>query len=200
MSPMKPRNAPEFWRTLAEKDGANLDALVGDEFASRLPEAFDRVERRSFLKLMGASLALAGMAGCTRQPPEQIIPGKPLFYATAMTLGGRATGILVESHEGRPTKIEGNPLHPASLGATDVFGQGALLDLYDPDRMQTVSRLGEILPWSAFIGAMRTATTALQATKGAGLRILTETVCSPTLAAQIDELLARFPAAVWHQW
>ncbi len=207
---MKPGNAPEFWRTLAEQQGADLRDLVGDEFASRLPEAFDPVERRAFLKLMGASLALAGMAGCTRQPPEQIlpyvrqpetiVPGTPLFYATAMTLGGRATGILVESHEGRPTKIEGNPSHPASLGATDVFAQASLLDLYDPDRMQTLSHVGEILPWSAFIGAMRTVTTSQQATKGAGLRILTETVCSPTLAAQIQDLLARFPAAAWHQW
>ena len=117
-----------------------------------------------------------------------------------MTLGGRATGLLVESHEGRPTKIEGNPLHPASLGATDAFAQAALLDLYDPDRMQTLTHRGEILPWSSFLGAMRTVTTAQQATKGAGLRILTETVCSPTLAAQIDEILARFPAAAWHQW
>ncbi|HKY22204.1 MAG TPA: 4Fe-4S dicluster domain-containing protein [Vicinamibacterales bacterium] len=210
MSSLKPDNAPEFWRTLAEKDGANLGELVGDEFASRLPGTFDQVERRAFLKLMGASLALAGMAGCTRQPPEQIlpyvrqpetiIPGKPLSYATAMTLGGRATGILVESHEGRPTKIEGNPSHPASLGATDVFAQAALLDLYDPDRMQTLSHVGEILPWSAFIGAMRTVMTSQHATKGAGLRILTETVCSPTLAAQIEDVLARFPAAVWHQW
>ena len=142
---------------------------------------------------MGASLALAGMAGCTRQPPEQIlpyvrqpenvVPGRPLFYATAMTLGGRATGVLVESHEGRPTKIEGNPSHPASLGATDVFAQAALLDLYDPDRMRTLTHMGEIVPWSAFIGAMRTVATTQQATKGAGLRILTETVCSPTLAA-----------------
>ena len=207
---MKPGSAPEFWRTLEEQQGANLDELVGDEFASRLPESFDAVERRAFLKLMGASLAFAGMAGCTRQPPEQIlpyarqpegiVPGKPLFYATAMTLGGRATGILVESHEGRPTKIEGNPLHPASLGATDVFAQAALLDLYDPDRMQTLTHTGEILPWSAFLGAMRTVTNAQQASKGAGLRILTETVCSPTLASQIDDILARFPAAVWHQW
>ena len=108
---------------------------------------------------------LAGMAGCTRQPPEQIlpyvrqpenvVPGRPLFYATAMTLGGRATGLLVESHEGRPTKIEGNPSHPASLGATDAFAQAALLDLYDPDRMRTLTQLGEIFPWSAFIGAPR---------------------------------------------
>ena len=207
---MKSRTAPEFWRTLAEQDGANLEELVGDEFASRLPDSFSLVERRSFLKLMGASLALAGMAGCTRQPaeqivpyvrqPEQIVPGKPLFYATAMTLGGRATGLLVESHEGRPTKIEGNPLHPASLGATDVFAQAALLDLYDPDRMQTLTYRGEILPWSAFLGAMNTVTATETATGGTGLRILTETICSPTLAAQIEELLTRFPSASWHQW
>ncbi len=207
---MKPLSAPEFWRTLDEQQGANLDELVGDEFASRLPEPLDAIERRSFLKLMGASLALAGMAGCTRQPPEQIlpyvrqpenvVPGRPLFYATAVTLGGRATGVLVESHEGRPTKIEGNPSHPASLGATDIFAQAALLDLYDPDRMRTLTHMGDIFPWSAFIGAMRTAASAQQAAKGGGLRILTETVTSPTLAAQIEEILARFPAAVWHQW
>jgi MoCo/4Fe-4S cofactor protein with predicted Tat translocation signal len=206
----RPGSAPEFWRTLAEKNGANLDELVGDEFASRLPESFDAVERRSFLKLMGASIALAGMAGCTRQPPEQIlpyvrqpenvVPGRPLYFATAMTIGGRATGLLVESHEGRPTKIEGNPSHPSSLGATDVFAQAALLDLYDPDRMQTLTHMGDIFPWPAFIGAMRTAATSQQAAKGAGLRILTETVSSPTLAAQIEEILTRFPAAMWHQW
>jgi MoCo/4Fe-4S cofactor protein with predicted Tat translocation signal len=210
MSPITPGSASEFWRTLAEKDGASLDELVGDEFASRLPESFDQVERRHFLKLMGASLALAGMSGCTRQPaeqilpyvrqPEEIVPGRPLFYATAMTLGGRAAGLLVESHEGRPTKIEGNPLHPASLGATDAFAQAALLDLYDPDRMQTLTHRGEILPWSSFLGAMRTLTTNQQASKGAGLRVLTESLCSPTLAAQLDEILARFPAARWHQW
>jgi molybdopterin-containing oxidoreductase family iron-sulfur binding subunit len=209
VAPGRPASAPAFWRTLEEQRGASLDELVGDEFASRLP-AFDAVERRSFLKLMGASLALAGMSGCTRQPPEQIlpyvrqpenvIPGRPLVYATAMTLGGRATGLLVESHEGRPTKIEGNPSHPASLGATDVFAQAALLDLYDPDRMRTLTNMGDIVPWSAFIGAMRTVSIAQQATKGAGLRILTETVDSPTLAAQIEEILARFPAATWHQW
>src|SRR5688500_20320310 len=105
MSQMKPASAQEFWRTLEEKNGANLDDLVGDEFASRLPETFDAVERRSFLKLMGASLALAGMAGCTRQPPEQIlpyvrqtahvVPGRPLFSATAITIAGHTTGLLV---------------------------------------------------------------------------------------------------------
>src|SRR5687767_7776205 len=181
MPPIKPRSAPEFWRTLEEQQGEHLNELVGDEFASRLPTDFDAVERRTFLKLMGASLALAGMAGCTRQPteqilpyvrqPENVVPGRPLFYATAMTLGGRATGLLVESHEGRPTKIEGNPSHPGSLGATDVYSQAALLDLYDPDRMRTLTHRGEIYPWSAFIGAMRTVSTAQRATNGAGLRI-----------------------------
>ena len=117
-----------------------------------------------------------------------------------MPLGGVATGLLVESHEGRPTKIEGNPLHPGSLGASDVFAQAAVLGLYDPDRSQTLTNLGEIRPWSAFLGAMRAALTAQQPLKGAGLRILTESVSSPTLAAQIRELLARFPSAKWHQW
>jgi molybdopterin-containing oxidoreductase family iron-sulfur binding subunit len=100
---------------------------------------------------MAASLALAGIsAACTRQPtesivpyvrqPEQFIPGRPLYYATAMTLGGYATGLLVESHLGRPTKIEGNELHPASLGATDAFAQASILSLYDPDRSQSRAR------------------------------------------------------------
>ena len=210
MPPLTPGSAAGFWRTLAEKEGADLGELVGDEFASRLPDSFDPVERRAFLRLLGASIALAGMTGCTKQPaeqivpysrqPEDIVPGRPLFYATSMVLGGRATGLLVESHEGRPTKIEGNPLHPASLGATDTFAQAALLDLYDPDRMQTLTYLGDILPWSGFIGAMRSVATAQAATKGAGLRILTETVCSPTLAWQLEDILARFPAATWHQW
>ena len=107
---------------------------------------------------MGASLALAGLSACTRQPtekvfpyvkaPECIVPGEPLFFATAMPLGGIATGLLVESHMGRPTKIEGNPDHPASLGATDVFAQASVLGLYDPDRSQVVRHLGEVQTWA----------------------------------------------------
>src|SRR5207253_9075044 len=114
----------------------------------------DPVARGGFLRLMGASLALAGVSACTRQPaerivpyvrqPEELVPGRPLFYATAMTIGGVAAGLLVESHEGRPTKIEGNPQHPSSLGASDVYAQAAILGLYDPDRSQTLTNLGEI--------------------------------------------------------
>jgi Fe-S-cluster-containing dehydrogenase component len=168
------------------------------------------VDRREFLRLMGASLALAGLGACTRQPTETIVPyvrqpehvvlGEPLYFATAMPLGGFATGLLVESHEGRPTKVEGNPEHPASLGATDAIAQASVLGLYDPDRSQVVTSAGEIRPWSAFVAAMRAALEAQRAARGAGLRLLTETVTSPSLAQQIRALLRAFPAARWHQW
>ncbi len=200
-----------FWRTAAElADDPAFRDRIANEFPSAIEAITDPVARRTFLKLMGASIALAGATGCTRQPPELIlpyvrqpegiVPGKPLFYATAMALGGVATGLLVESHEGRPTKIEGNPLHPGSLGATDVFAQAAILSLYDPDRSQTLTYLGDIRPWSAFLGAIRGALGAQSATKGAAVRLLTESVNSPTLAAQIRDVLTHFPAARWHQW
>jgi molybdopterin-containing oxidoreductase family iron-sulfur binding subunit len=202
---------PRWWRTLEERAGSpEFQERLYNEFPSQIEAIVDPVQRRTFLKLMGASLALAGVTACTRQPeekivpyvrqPEEIIPGRPLFYATAMAMGGVATGLLVESHEGRPTKVEGNPDHPGSLGAADVFGQASVLDLYDPDRARTVSNLGEIRPWPAFIAAIRAALTAQKGVRGAGLRLLTESIGSPTLAGQIRDLLARFPAAAWHQW
>ena len=170
----------------------------------------DPVQRRTFLKLMGASLALAGAGACTRQPlekivpyvrqPEDIIPGRPLYYATAMTIGGVASGLLVESHEGRPTKIEGNPDHPDNLGATDVFAQAAVLDLYDPDRARAVTNLGEIRPWPSFLAVLRNALAAQAPLQGANFRILTETITSPTLAGQLADVLARYPQAKWYQW
>ncbi|HTK28793.1 MAG TPA: TAT-variant-translocated molybdopterin oxidoreductase [Vicinamibacterales bacterium] len=200
-----------FWRTLDERadDPAFLE-FVHNEFPSQIEAVTDPVARRTFLKLMGASLALAGFTACTRQPPEKIvpyvrqpeelIPGRPLFFATVMPIGGVATGLVVESHEGRPTKVEGNALHPGSLGAADVLAQAAVLGLYDPDRSQTLTDTGDIRPWSAFLGAMHAALTAQQALKGAGLRILTESIGSPTLGAQLRDLLTRYPAAKWHQW
>ncbi len=206
---------PEFrrkwWRALDEQaDDPAFSDFVHREFPSQVDALIDPVQRRTFLKLMGASLALAGFSACTRQPreeivpyvrqPEELIPGRPLFYATAMALGGVATGLLVESHEGRPTKVEGNPLHPGSLGAADIFAQAAVLGLYDPDRSQTITDVGEIRPWSAFLGAMRAALTAQAPLKGAGVRILTESISSPSLAAQIRNVLAQYPSAKWHQW
>src|SRR5260370_3246814 len=110
-----------------------------------------------------------------------MVPGKPLFFATAMPLGGVATGLLVESHEGRPTKIEGNPEHPGSLGASDVFSQAAILGLYDPDRSQTLTNVGEIRPWAEFLAVIRAALTAHRPLPAPGLRILPQSVNSPTL-------------------
>ncbi len=198
-----------FWRSLEELAGdpAFVRFLEG-EFPTPAPA---EVDRRTFLKLMGASLALAGLSSaCTRQPteqifpytraPEEVVPGRPLFYATAMTFGGFAAGLLVESHMGRPTKIEGNPQHPASLGATDVFAQAAILTLYDPDRSQVVLYRGGIHTWAAFWGALAIERERWQATRGAGMRILTETVTSPTLADQVRQVLTLFPEARWHQY
>jgi molybdopterin-containing oxidoreductase family iron-sulfur binding subunit len=200
----------EYWRSL--EDLAQTDAfqdLMHREFPRYASEWEDGDSRRKFIKLMGASLALAGLAACTRQPseqitpyvrqPEELVPGRPLFFATAMPLGASSTGLLVESHEGRPTKAEGNPDHP-SLGACDVYAQASVLGLYDPDRSQALTLEGEIRSWGAFLGAIQQAISKQKAKRGAGLRILTETVTSPTLANQIREMLAAFPAAKWHQW
>ena len=200
-----------FWKSLEELAASpGFEEALHREFPQAASEWSDPAGRREFFRIMGASLALAGLTGCTRQPeekivpyvkaPEDVVPGKPLFFATAVLQGGYANGVLVESHMGRPTKIEGNPDHPASLGATDLFGQAAVLGLYDPDRSQTLTHLGEIRTWSSFLTAMKAAVEGLKGVKGAGLRILTETVTSPTLAAQIEAILAELPEARWHQW
>ncbi len=202
---------PEYWRSLEElANTEEFQTFLHREFPEQASEFTDPVGRRQFLRLMGASLALAGVSACTKQPtetilpyvkpPEEVIPGKPLFFATAMSLGGVATGLLVESHEGRPTKIEGNPDHPSSLGATDLFAQASILGLYDPDRSQTLTHKGDIRTWSAFLDALRAVGLAKTASRGEGLRILTETVTSPTLARQLRDLLTRMPAARWHQF
>src|SRR3970040_904808 len=154
----------EYWRSLeAVSETPEFKDFLHREFPQNASEWLDPVGRRGFLKLMSASLALAGVSACTRQPdeelvpyvrqPEELVPGKPLFFATAMPMNGAGIGLLVESHEGRPTKIEGNPDHPSSRGATDVFAQAAILGLYDPDRSQTLTNLGEIRPVALFAAA-----------------------------------------------
>jgi molybdopterin-containing oxidoreductase family iron-sulfur binding subunit len=201
----------EYWKSLeAVSQTPEFKEYLHREFPENASEWLDPVGRRGFLKLMSASLALAGVSACTRQPteeiipyvrqPEELVPGKPLFYATAMPFAGAGTGLLVESHEGRPTKIEGNPDHPSSHGATDLFAQASILGLYDPDRSQTLTNLGDIRPFSAFVSAIRDILAAQQGKGGAGVRLVTETVASPTLAAQIRELLQAYPQAKWVQW
>ncbi|HET9533482.1 MAG TPA: TAT-variant-translocated molybdopterin oxidoreductase [Blastocatellia bacterium] len=205
------RQGRQYWRSLEElAETEEFQQWLHREFPSQASEFTDPVGRRRFLKLMGASLALAGVTACTRQPtekiapylrqPEGLIPGKPWFYATAMPFNGVGMGLLVESHEGRPTKVEGNPEHPSSLGATDIFAQASLLTLYDPDRSQVVTYIDDPRSYAAFLGAVRREMVAQQGTRGGGLRILTGSVTSPTLADQMKTLLAQYPSAKWHQY
>jgi MoCo/4Fe-4S cofactor protein with predicted Tat translocation signal len=208
---LKDKSGKQYWRALEEiAEDPHFEELMHREFPRHASEWDDSVDRRDFLKLMGASLALAGLAGCGRpdeshivpyvKQPDGMVPGRPSFFATAMPFGADAIGVLVESHEGRPTKIEGNPDHPSSLGGTSAITQASILNLYDPDRAQTVLEGGEIRAWARFLDAAQESATAVKATAGAGLRILTGTITSPTLAWQIRKLLTLYPQAKWHQW
>src|SRR5206468_1527257 len=185
-------------------------ANSSDEFAPGASQWPAGLSRREFLRLSSATLALAGLGACTKQPlekivpyveqPEVVIPGKPLRFATATQYGGFGQGLLVTGYEGRPTKIEGNPTHPASLGATTVWAQADLLDLYDPDRSQTVTTGGAIKTIDDFWNALNLELDSIKPTNGATLRILTETISSPTLLAQLADVLAKFAAARWCAW
>ena len=201
---------PKFWRSLDElSDSDDVKVWLHREFPEKASEFTDPEGRRQFLQLMGASVALAGLSSaCTRQPaeaivpyakaPEQFIPGRPVYFATVLSTDGAAQGVLVESHMGRPTKIEGNPDHPGSLGSTDHLAQAEILNLYDPDRSKAALYRTETSTWAAFVAAIRPLLEAQKALKGEGLRLLTTTVISPTLAAQIGELLKQYPMAKWH--
>ena len=205
--------ARRLWRSLDELAGTpEYEAFLHDEFPNdpeKEPQSSRQgLSRREVLKLMAASAALSGLTACTKLPaqkivpyvraPEEIIPGKPLFYATSMVDRGVAIGLLVESHMGRPTKVEGNPDHPGSLGASNIFCQASVLTLWDPDRSQVVLREGRISDWPAFLAVADDLRGNLASTKGAGLRILTETTSSPTFAAQMRSLLEQFPSAKWY--
>src|SRR3954464_878405 len=177
-------SGPDFWRSLEELAGTEtFQHFLHREFPENATELTDPESRRTFLKVMGASIALAGVSGCAIRSaekiapwvkaPEQVVPGRPQFFATSMTSRGLATGLLVESHTGRPTKIEGNPDHPASLGSTDIFAQAETLNLYDPDRSKNVLFDGEVGTWDDFLAALTADMTRFRAKKGAGLRFLT---------------------------
>ena len=192
----------DYWRSLNElAESDEFEEIIEREFP-RQAGLLDTLNRRDFLKVLGASLALAGMTACVPEPqekilpyvnpPEAVIPGKSLYYASAMVEDGYARGVLIETTMGRPIKVEGNPLHPASLGASDIFMQASILDLYDPERAQQVKNGGAPKTWQDFTAAIGPALAG-----GAGLRILSGPVSSPSLAAQIKDLLAKFPGAKW---
>ena len=201
----------DYWRSLEDLAGTEgFEEMLHREFPDQASEWTDVEGRRNFLKLMGASLGLAGLTACSRPPtefimpyvnqPREVVPGKPLFYATATTLGGVGTGVLVESHLGRPTKVEGNPEHPASLGACDPFSQASVLTLYDPGRSQALTHQDDIRSWGAFLGALREVLAEQRPKGGAGIRILTEAITSPSLADLIGTIQKDLPAMKWHQW
>jgi molybdopterin-containing oxidoreductase family iron-sulfur binding subunit len=201
-----------YWRSLEELNGSpKFWEKVHREFPRYASEFTDDVSRRSFLKVMGASIALAGSAGCFKRPDQQIVPyvkqpelitpGVSLHFATALPMFGYARGVVVRSDEGRPTKIEGNKLHPSSLGATDAMTQALLLDLYDPDRSQTVINDGQISSWENLFtdpqNGIADRLGKISAAQGKGLVIMTETTTSPTVAAMLADLFKNLPQARW---
>ncbi len=200
-----------YWRSLGElADTPQFREYLHREFPEQASEWNDPKGRRQFLKLMSASLALAGVGACTKQPPEQIVPyvkqpedlvpGRPLFFASAIPFSGVAQPVLVESHMGRPTKIEGNPEHPASLGATDAITQGAILDLYDPDRAKIVTHRGEVASWFGFLAEMQSVLSRHKGQQGKGVHFLTGPITSPSLAELMATILAENPQVRWHQY
>ncbi len=200
-----------YWRSLEElAETEEFKEMLHREFPRHASEWSDGVSRRNFMQLMGASLALAGLSACTKQPvenivpyvrqPEEIIPGKPLYFATSMPLGAVTRPVLVKSDMGRPIKVDGNPDHPAGSSGSDVYTQASILGLYDPDRSQTIVELGEVRTWGDFLTSLQAPLNAQKASKGAGLRFLTGDFTSPTLASQMKAVLKAFPQAKWHVW
>ncbi|MEQ1607346.1 MAG: TAT-variant-translocated molybdopterin oxidoreductase, partial [Pyrinomonadaceae bacterium] len=205
------QNGKEYWRSLEEHaDTAEFREFVAEEYPHEIEEWDSGLSRRNFVKVMGASLALAGLSGCVIQPPEKIVPyvtpqegmlpGKANFFATAMSLGGVATGLLAKSFDGRPVKVEGNPDHPGSLGATDIYAQASILGMYDPDRSQEVTFRGNPKNYEAFVAEVRAAIEQNRADGGAGVRFLTETITSPTLVDQFAKLKTELPNSKWVQY
>lgn len=202
----------KYWRSLEElADAPEFEQFVKEEFPQQADEFKDPTGRRRFLKIMGASLALAGVSSaCVVQPeeniipyvrqPEELIPGKPLFYATTMTMNGIASGLLVRSTEGRPTKIEGNPEHPANLGGTNIFAEGSLLTMYDPDRSKEVQYRGTPRSYDNFVTEIRNHLTATGGNGGSSIRFLTGTITSPSVIEQFKQILTQFPNARWYQY
>lgn len=204
---MPPLTPAQRWRQVLEDP-----AEAARVFPSLAAAMTHPARRRGLLKLMAASFALGGLSGCgdpaeswngwvpAVEAPPGIVPGLPNRYATALPAGGAALGVVVEHRMGRPVKVEGNPLHPASLGATDALAQAAILDFYDPDRAVGVLRGGQPATMGDLLNQLVPVRARLLETHGAGLRILTGTCASPSLGAAVDAVLARFPDARWHQW
>ncbi|MGA7317559.1 MAG: TAT-variant-translocated molybdopterin oxidoreductase, partial [Silvibacterium sp.] len=200
-----------YWRSIDELAGTpEFEAALSQEFPQHSSEWIDPVSRRGFMKMMGASMALAGLAGCTKQPdepifpyvkaPEDLILGKPVYFATAFPFPTGAIPVLVKSDAYRPIKIDGNPEHAVIRGTSDPITQGTLLDLYDPDRSQHILHRGESATWPVFLASFRGMLADKKALGGEGLYFLSGTVTSPTLAGQWKKAQAAYPKAKWVQY
>ena len=205
------KRGQEYWRTLDEvSHSEEFNTWFEDEFPNR--KDLLTLDRRTLLKFAGASLALAGLSGCRGvflpeeklvpyvKAPEELVPGQALFYASAVTLAGYATGVLVEQHEGRPIKLEGNPDHPASLGALGSISQAEVLNFYDPDRAQNVTDKNGIATWEEFQKVLKDQMESRVATGGKGVAVLFGAVTSPSLGGLVDRFKKKFPAAKVYSW
>jgi MoCo/4Fe-4S cofactor protein with predicted Tat translocation signal len=208
---LKDKKGKKYWRSLDElADTPEFHLMMEQEFPGQASEWVDSVSRRGFLKLMGASMAMAGLAGCTKQPdepiypyikqPEDLVLGKPVYFATAHPFPTGAVPLLVKTDAFRPIKIDGNPEHPVNRGSSDAFTQGTLLELYDPDRSQHVTFRGENREWSAFLSALRAKLAEKKPSGGQGIYFLSGTVTSPTLAAQWKKAQANYPNIKFAQY
>ncbi|MBI2565418.1 MAG: TAT-variant-translocated molybdopterin oxidoreductase [Candidatus Schekmanbacteria bacterium] len=202
------KEGKEYWRSLAHRAATPglMERMRRELWAPEESPEGGGVDRRKFLGIMGASLALAGvgLTGCVRKPaeqilpytrrPEDLIPGKPQYYATAAYVGGSVLGLLVESHEGRPTKIEGNPSHPVNAGAASAWAQASILDLYDLDRSASPYKGGTIATWEAFDAEFATPLAALRQAGGRGLAVVFDGRPSPALWGLLQRIVAAYPA------
>ena len=200
------KKGKRYWRSIDELAGTpEFEAAVAKEFPDQAQEWVDPVSRRGFLKLMGASMALAGLAGCTKQPdepiypyvkqPEDLVLGKSNYFATAHPFATGGVPLLVKSDAYRPIKVDGNPDHPYNLGSSDVFTQGTLLDLYDPDRSQHPTLRGNAAEWPEFLQDYRERLNTGKANGGEGIYFLSTSFTSPTLQRQWKEAQAAYPKA-----
>lgn len=202
------KRGSDYWRSLEELAGdEDFTQLLGEEFPAFGDVWAAPIERRRVLKLMAASLALGGLTACDSQPrerlipyvdkPEGMVPGQPRYYATTHPIDGYAHGVLVQSREGRPIKLEGNPQHPATRGACDIFSQASILSLYDPERASTVMQQGQVAGYSRFLGALQERQAHWDATRGEGLAFLTGAMTSPSEIERLYSLLERWPETRW---
>jgi len=211
--PEQPTTGKAYWKSVEDlAHTEHFQRYLEREFPENADEMTkDPLTRRTFLKLMGASLALAGvgLSACRRpeahlvpytKTPEWIVAGRYLPYATAHPRRNGAVPLLVSTYDGRPTKIEGNPIHPASKGKTDAYAQASVLDLYDPDRLRFFFKDGIESTQAEFFSALEKLRAEWAKDQGESLAIITEEYLSPTMERLRGDLTRLYPNLTWSTW